>query len=297
MTDFVQLAKRFAGRRFLKRKVKLEFRETEGRPRLYCDEPAIAARFASQLRQAALARYGPGTKVLIRGQPSNHGGMVPGLFRPPTHVLDPKLLLQAEKFFERRIRQRVRLGRFERPHLAALLQHYGYRTTWLDVVDNLWVAVWFATNAIVPADRRFRVASPRKTGSGWIYFIAAREGTNCVALDLRDIHHGLSLRPHAQSGWSVRSTGQGRCDLSSSVIGCVEFPITDRWAFGGHLGSSEFLFPSQKLDDTLRRLIQHGGDAIAAKVERETGIREGALGRLYEVGDGAAPAVPGRAME
>lgn len=30
-----------------------------------------------------------------------------------------------------------------------LLQHYGLRTRWLDVVDNIWVALWFATNRYV----------------------------------------------------------------------------------------------------------------------------------------------------
>lgn len=283
MTDFVQLTKQFARRRFLRTKAALEFRETDGRPRLYCAEPAIAARFASQLRQAALARYGPATKVLMRGQSHNHPGMAPGLFRPPTHAIPRQSLLNAEMLFEKQIRRRVKLGRFKRPHLAALLQHYGYRTTWLDVVDNLWVAVWFATNSIGPVDRRLRVSTPRTTGSGWIYFIAATERTNCDALDLRDVHHGLSLRPHAQSGWSARSTVPEDGDLGSSVIGCVEFPITKRWAFGGHLGSSEFLFPSRTLDDTLRRLIEHDGDAIAAEVERESRVPNEALGRLYEV--------------
>jgi hypothetical protein len=283
MTEFVHLTKQFARRRFLKTKAALEFRETDGRPRLYCAEPAIAARFASQLRQAALARYGPATKVLMRGQSHNHSGMVPGLFRPPTHALARPSLLHAEKLFEQRIRQLVKLGRFERPRLAALLQHYGYRTTWLDVVDNLWVAVWFATNLIGPADKRSRASTPRTTGSGWIYFIAATERTNCEALDLRNAHHGLSLRPHAQSGWSVRSIVPEDGDLSSGVIGCVEFPITERWAFGGHLGSSEFLFPSRALDDTLKRLIEHDGDAIAAAVERESRVPNEALGRLYEV--------------
>ena len=285
MTEFVGLTKQFARRRFLKTKAALEFRETEGRPRLYCAEPGIAARFASQLRQAALLRYGPATKVLMRGQSHNYPGMVPGLFRPPTHAIARPSLLHAEELFEKRIRQRVKLGRFKRPHLASLLQHYGYRTTWLDVVDNLWVAVWFATNSIGPADQRSRVSTPRTTGSGWIYFIAANQRTNCEALDLRDAHHGLSLRPHAQSGWSVRSTVPEEGDLGSSVIGCVEFPITTRWAFGGHLGSSEFLFPSRTLDDTLLRLIENEADAIAAKIESESGVPDAALGRLYEVRD------------
>lgn len=138
--SFEQIAKRFANRRFLKKKVALDFRETENRPRLFCDEPAIVARFASQLRQAALNRFGSDTKVLMRGQTENYGGMVPGLFRPPTDSVATQLLVRAETLFVKRVRQQAKPGRFRRPYIAALLQHYGYRTTWLDVVDTLWVA-------------------------------------------------------------------------------------------------------------------------------------------------------------
>lgn len=33
--------------------------------------------------------------------------------------------------------------------IEPLLQHYGVRTRWLDVVDNIWVALWFAVNRYV----------------------------------------------------------------------------------------------------------------------------------------------------
>ncbi|MEK7992938.1 MAG: FRG domain-containing protein, partial [Planctomycetota bacterium] len=224
----------------------------------------------------------------MRGQAENYPGMVPGLFRPPTNAIDHKLLAKGEAQFEKAIRKQVRLGRFQRPHLAALLQHYGYRTTWLDVVDNLWTAVWFATHSMEPPGKRVRHATPRPKGSGWLYFLAADgQNTGCTAIDLRETHHGLSLRPHAQSGWSIRASGIALTDLNNSVVGCVEFPLGDRWAFGGHLGSSEFLFPPEGLDDTLKRLIEKRGDEIAANVETHLALPKGALGRLYMVQDKA----------
>ena len=109
----------------------------------------------------------------MRGQAANHLGMVPGLFRPPTNLIEPKRLVAAETRLEKQVRQRVKLGRFKNPQLAALLQHYGYRTTWLDVVDNLWTAIWFATNSIEPADNRLRCATHRPKGTGWLYFLVA----------------------------------------------------------------------------------------------------------------------------
>ena len=135
---FVEFMRKFADRRLLKKKVTLQFRADANRPRVFCDEPVVVARFASELRQAAIRNLGTGTRVLLRGQRANHAGMVPGLFRPPTDSLDPHRLVEAEVAFEAAVRQRIKLGRFMRPNLAALLQHYGYRTSWLDVVDNLW---------------------------------------------------------------------------------------------------------------------------------------------------------------
>ena len=117
---------RFAQRRFLRKKVNLDFRDDADRPRLFCDKPAIVARFASEIRQKAIGRLDCETRVLMRGQTKNHQGMFPGIFRRPTHSVDRNLLITAEAQFEAAIRKRLKVGRFLRPNLAALLQHYGY---------------------------------------------------------------------------------------------------------------------------------------------------------------------------
>jgi hypothetical protein len=169
-----------------------------------------------------------------------------------------------------------------RPHLAALLQHYGYRTSWLDVVDNLWVAVWFATHLIEPGDARVRVAAPRTNGSGWLYFIACAPGSHdFTAIDLRSAHHDLSLRPHTQHGWSVRGNASGASDINDCVIACVEFPIENRWLLAGHLASFEFLFPPLELDNTLRKLVDREVDSIARRVADDFGLPANSLGTLY----------------
>jgi hypothetical protein len=217
----------------------------------------------------------------MRGQADNYSGMVPGLFRPPCNGIDSNVLLNAEARFEAEIRK-MGPDRMRRPHLAALLQHYGYRTSWLDVVDNLWVAVWFATHSIGPGDQRERTASARTHGSGWLYFIACAAGSSeFTAIDLRSAHHDLSLRPHTQHGWSVRGASHMASDINDCVIACVEFPIDDRWMLDGHLGSSEFLFPPVNLDNTLRRLLDRDVDNTALRIAQEFGLPPAALGRLY----------------
>src|SRR5262249_23188993 len=143
--QFVEFMRAFADRSLLKAKVGLQFRSNDDRPRIFCDEPIVVARFASELRQVAIRTLGSGTRVLLRGQTVNYPGMRPGLFRPPTDTIAADRLEEAEIHFEESVRRRINIGRFLRPNLAALLQHYGYRTRWLDVVDNLATAIWFAT--------------------------------------------------------------------------------------------------------------------------------------------------------
>ena len=273
----------FARRRLLKKKVQIEFRDDAGRPRLFCDEPVIVARFASARRQAARRRFGEGTKMLMRGQTQNYQGMVPGLFRlTPTETATNRLLLCAEERFEEEIQNKIKLGRLRRPNLAALLQHYGYRTSWLDVVEDLRTAVWFATHSIVQLSLGVRTARSEENETGWIYFIASVPCRSC-AIDLREEHHGLSLRPHTQGGWSVRGAGDDIFDMKEWVIGCVEFPNDKRWALSGYLVSGGFFFPSVKLDDTLKRLIDKRVDEVAASVEQEIGVHSGSLGRVYSL--------------
>ncbi|HSV63715.1 MAG TPA: FRG domain-containing protein [Chthoniobacterales bacterium] len=276
---FVRLMRDFANRKGLKKKVNLRFLDDLDRPRVYCDEPAIVARFASQIRQEALLYFGNCTKVLMRGQTRNHAGMVPGLFRLPNDTANSKLLLKAEARFEREI-QKIKLGRLKRPPLAALLQHYGYYTSWLDVVDNLWIAVWFATHTFDRHALSGMTTSFTRERSGWIYFIATEVNSRELSFaDLRAAHHPLSLRPHTQHGWSVRSRRVSVSDLNEWVIACVEFPIGDHWTIDGYLGSADFFFPRAEIDDTLRRLIDKDVDGIAASIEQEFGLPTASLGR------------------
>src|SRR5439155_13911771 len=108
-------------------------------------------------------------------------------------------LLTAERDFAAKLAESAP-KRFGRPHLPALLQHYGVRTSWLDVVDNLYVAIWFATHT-----RSGGAWTGKSSGDyGWLYFISTTYSTSCLTVvDFRDSHHHLSTRPHAQHGLSV----------------------------------------------------------------------------------------------
>lgn len=268
MTDFISLMRDFAERKRLRQRVQLEFRDDANRPRLYCDEPAIVARFWSQLRQETTGQ------LLIRGQTNNHPRMVPGLFRSAASPAD-QLLAAESSFADAVVEAFPENGRFHRAHLPALLQHYGFKTSWLDVVDNLWTAVWFATHSVSERQGAVR-ASPNKK-SGWLYFLQPAANQS---IDLRRAHQALSLRPHVQAGWSMRGTQESSEDLDQYVIATVEFPFDDRWTLSGYLGSVGFFFPSAELDNTLTRLYKRDIDRIAERIEVEHNL-PGALGRVF----------------
>ena len=240
MMPIVELIADFAARRHLRRKtiagrrIALEYRES-GRPRLYCDEPAVVARFVSTVRQEVHRRW-PEATILLRGQTHDHSGMLPALFRDPGPT-PQEALLAAEAYLEEGVHRLMRpRKRFERANLAALLQHYGVRTSWLDVLDDLRAAVWFATHEIPGG-----VVTRRTCGTGWIYMLSCDPRSGFLdVIDLRVAHQELSLRPHTQQGFSIR--GKDR-DLNGLVAATVEFPVSDRWILNGHLAEAAFVSP------------------------------------------------------
>jgi hypothetical protein len=80
----------------------------------------------------------------------------------------------------------------------ALSQHYGMKTRWLDVVDNIQSAAWFASD-LAPEQHRDGAV-------GYIYLIAVpRETTSvCRIIDLRK-KPSQWLRPHIQQAFSIRA--------------------------------------------------------------------------------------------
>jgi hypothetical protein len=136
----------FSRRKYLARQHSLSYRSDGGWPYLEVDSPLILARFSAVIRQAVFAKY-PQAQAYCRGQDKHFGCMAPSLFRVPNERYSIPSLLKAEADFVVELKKASSAKRFRRPDVSALLQHYGVRTSWLDVVDNLYVAVWFATHS------------------------------------------------------------------------------------------------------------------------------------------------------
>jgi len=125
----------------------------------------------------------------------------------------------------------------------ALLQHYGLNTSWIDLVDNIWVALWFACHQAKavgdygqflhferrnPSDERFPfayillVATDLRPSAPFVPGLW--RGPNTELIDLRVAAPSIFLRPHAQHGVLFRMRADNRMrpfDYTSQGLCCI----------------------------------------------------------------------------
>ncbi len=287
--EYSEIMRRFSQRRYLCRRHDLAYCFNGGWPFLEVDSPLVLARFNAEIRQAVVARY-PSARVYCRGQDGHFNSMRPSLFRGPNERYSTQCLLDAQADFVGELRRASTPKRFQRRNLPALLQHYGVRTSWLDVVDNLYVAIWFATHLI----RGDTWIDLRDGEYGWLYFISTDNRTSrLTAVDFRDQHHHLSTRPHAQHGVSVTREGENWSDtalgLEEFVVATVRLRCGSQWRLRGFMASKQYLFPDASEDNTLKFLQQPRLIKLLRKTEKKHGFCVGTLGGLQRVRQ-AAPA-------
>ena len=163
------------------------------------------------------------------------------------------------------------------PRYAAegLLQHYGIRTRWLDVVDNLWVALWFGCHDFVGQHPYAHVVRRVSNADAEVYiaafivegqlrerhpglYIAAGAGR---VLDLRKAVPSFYLRPHAQHAWLLRPRDDNPQHVTVVPIRVPLRAALD-WLGDSLLLSAFGLFPPASVDIGYRKLL-----AASARVE------------------------------
>jgi hypothetical protein len=170
-----------------------------------------------------------------------------------------------------------------------LLQHYGIQTTWLDIVDNVWVALWFAVHRafVSGAESQYMHFDKRSTPLdgefGYILLVRTEDsrkervkkgiakGENTETVDLRIAAPSVFLRPHAQHGllFRARGTEGGRLtDYAAAVAGVVRFSLEDgkRWLGIGAMHDLRSLFPPPYFDSGYQILLG------VSQVERSIGV-------------------------
>ena len=258
--------------------------------------PESRQQFLSLTHPVALARFvafvksrmqAAGTDVFLRGQTADYPGMVPALFR--TSSWEERLhRLKAYQQGLDHLQRELGYLRFARENAGAVFQHYGLQTPWLDLVDNLYTALWFATHEHVDCDGQSyyrRSARPY----GWIYLVAtAAAGVEpLICVDLRKEQSSMNVRLQVQHGVSVASQGDLgepiRYDYALFVIARVRVPNDRRFSFEGTLAKSQFLFPPPALDESSRILLESRANELLAETEACYGLKHEVLGRVRRV--------------
>lgn len=231
-----------------------------------------------------------GTTIYLRGCTKNYDTAYPSLFRelPDTGFTKERLKRwRAYQYVLHSLRNLTR-RRWRRKNLGAVLQHYGIRTPWLDVVRNLYYAVWFATHETLDCGLG-GVVQPAVYDYGWISFFRRRVPSMSTLLTLNDIsalHSSTHLRPHTQHGASLAmqsddaKTPNQFQEFNRFRVAQVRIPNNMDWKFSGQMGSADFMFPSRDLDDSFRRLSTPAVQDILRIACMKFGIPSTSLGKI-----------------
>ena len=167
-------------------------------------------------------------RVLLRGSCQSFPESFPSLFRDNNGFCgDP----EAEKRWSayrcvlRKLREEFKGARWDRENLGAVLQHYGIKTPWLDVVRNIHTAIWFATHTLDDGPSP-RVVKRSMEEYAWIsLYVDSREGRKLKVVDLWNVHSSKHVRPHAQQGLSLamQSDPKNEEDLCPPVACASDF--------------------------------------------------------------------------
>ena len=218
--------------------------------------------------------------VYFRGESKLYSTLPPTAFRGiSTHRAVSKAISRVNAAISQFSRPLESTGSYAH---EALLQHYGLKTTWIDLVDNIWVALWFACHnakSVGPCgeylhfERRIPRTDP--TGKAYVLLIAADAvapdkklpgfyaGATTELIDLRMAAPSVFVRPHAQHGLLMRKKGntvQRPTDYSSQVRGILEIDLADalEWLGNSTALSTHSLFPPPSYDNGYGNLLSVG---------------------------------------
>jgi len=200
--------------------------------------------------------------VFFRGQTKLYSSLTPSLLRgvndgPPNVKRRARLNdFLAKIDVEKRVLRNVNPSCRE-----ALLQHYGIRTTWIDVVDNVWIALWFACHEALSKgwpeqylhfEKRIpgvkaQYAYLLLLSSAFFEPVDSQPGhyrdERSETIDLRVAVPSHFVRPHAQHGVLVRRLSKSRLPVSDCtplIVGTVRTELTNALDW---LGNASTLVP------------------------------------------------------
>lgn len=218
--------------------------------------------------------------VLLRGQDAEYGSMKPSAYRiaRSKQQADKKVMDMIKKI--ERDNEQKNIASFVNPPkdnaaeaYEAILQHYGYKTRFIDVVDNMWTALWFAshTRRTENNEKHYEIENytENTAASSYFYLFGVPQAVNnsgiekdekhCL-VDIRRACPSTILRPHMQHAMALcfySETGEIMESYAEQLIAIVKLETAKVLQWIGKDNetlTSRILFPSLE-NDQLYHLI------------------------------------------
>jgi hypothetical protein len=247
----------------------------------HVNDPHALIQAAGYLKYVIAKSQGEG--IYFRGETKVHSSLSPTLFRViKTNRTTTKYQALLNALIKHIRSQENIFAQFSSLAHEPLLQHYGVRTSWIDLVDNVWVALWFACHkahgsgkfgeflhferrSAYGADDAFAyilligadLRSSRSTEHGVVL------GNTTELVDLRIAAPSIFLRPHAQHGLLFRCRGDHTArptDYSSQIRGIIRISLQNAlaWLGDGRMLGVHALFPPPFYDHGYSILLAAG---------------------------------------
>lgn len=163
-----------------------------------------------------------------------------------------------------------------------VFQQYGLHSRWVDAVDNVWVALWFACHSYWPEHvrgeictyiRRNPMQERAENPYAYILLLGGRSTNETKIapghwrydrMEVVDLRYALPsqyLRPHMQHGVLLRSltrTGEIGLDFGKLIQGVIRVDLKNALAWLGTGSSFDVrnIFPGPMFDTGYRELIE-----------------------------------------
>lgn len=217
--------------------------------------------------------------VYLRGQHSIYDTLIPSIFRKVSNTSGFSRRNQHISHFVQECARKMKfIQELDELVREPVLQHYGIGTRWIDVVDNLWVAIWFGIHDWHTKiyTREYKNVTLRQGGPDeYMYLLLiCSDGINenkdvpglykgeCTyTVDLRKAAPSIFLRPHAQHALLMRSRHLEtveHTDMADYIVGIAKIKVDDciNWVGNSGLMSARSLFPPVNFDHGYGVLIE-----------------------------------------
>lgn len=248
-------------------------------PIFYIDSINDLNRFVGMTKYAN-SKYG---NVFLRGQNDVYNSqMKPSILRNITNSNTANISLKeiADSFK----RNNEHFKDVDDAVLYPILQHYGIHTHWLDIVDNIWVALWFGSHCMQTkivkhhkSERKDKTSrngasptecdlsirfTPSMTPFTYVFLLLSDgrsetylgehrpgiyEGEKTVLVDIRKVVPSIFIRPHAQHAYTIKSKDPNKPNaLSNCVVGVAKLWTRNvlEWIGNSSVLSLSTLYPS-----------------------------------------------------